>query len=196
MYITVHLLGSKLNFVTMGFTVFTRCIKVNEYTFRGSNYAVICIFASLLIWGQLLQERICSHRSKSFSLRVYPILKELRCKGSKQEISIVIRCKNCGRKFRSVLCTHICLLICAQFTCYVELKLCWSFSLKFFYAVAISAFLVFHFLLNMCFNMHLLYITWIIHFDAVKIMRILCFYMLWAIIYNNFCLPVTSTSNT
>ena len=45
--------------------------KVNGYTFKGSN-SCIFIFASHLIRGQLLKERICSSRSKFFPLRVDP----------------------------------------------------------------------------------------------------------------------------
>ena len=47
-------------------------VKINGYTFRGSDSA-ISIFASLLNIGQLLKERICFCRSKFFPLRVDPI---------------------------------------------------------------------------------------------------------------------------
>ena len=55
-------------------------IKVNGYTFRRSN-SFIFIFASHLISGQLLKKRICSFRSKFFSLRVDPIFRGLHCSG-------------------------------------------------------------------------------------------------------------------
>ena len=42
-----------------------------DYTFMGNK--VVFILASLLNRGQLLKERICSHRSKLFSSRVDPI---------------------------------------------------------------------------------------------------------------------------
>ena len=42
-------------------------IKVNGYTFRGSN-SVIFIIASHNNWGHLIKERICSHWSKFFPL--------------------------------------------------------------------------------------------------------------------------------
>ena len=56
--------------------VFT--LMVIGYTFRGSN-SFIFIFASHLNGGQLLKKRICSPRSKFFSLRVDPVLKGLHC---------------------------------------------------------------------------------------------------------------------
>ena len=43
-----------------GFMAFS--VKVNRYTFRGYNSAIL-IFASLLNRGQLFKERSCSHRS-------------------------------------------------------------------------------------------------------------------------------------
>ena len=46
---------------------------VNGYTCRGSNSSNF--YASLLSWGQLLKERICSSRSKfftSFQRLLYP----------------------------------------------------------------------------------------------------------------------------
>ena len=43
-------------------------IKVNRYIFRGSKS--IFIFASLTSGGLLLKERICSPRSKFFSIRI------------------------------------------------------------------------------------------------------------------------------
>ena len=52
-------------------------LKMDGYTFRGSNY-VIFIFASHLIRDQLLKKRICSHGSKFFPLRVDSILGKLR----------------------------------------------------------------------------------------------------------------------
>ena len=48
-------------------------LKVTGYTFRGSN-SVIFIIASYINWGQLINERICSHRSKFFPLRVDPFM--------------------------------------------------------------------------------------------------------------------------
>ena len=56
-------------------------IKVNGYTFRGSNSFILFFFASHLFRGQHLKERICSPRSKFFPLRVDPILKGLHCPG-------------------------------------------------------------------------------------------------------------------
>ena len=55
--------------------------KVNGYTFRGSNSVFFSFFASLLNGAQLLMERICSSRSKFFSLRVDHIFKGLHCPG-------------------------------------------------------------------------------------------------------------------
>ena len=51
-------------------------LNMNGYTFRGSN-SVIFIVASHINWGHLLKERICSHWSKFFPLRVDPILERL-----------------------------------------------------------------------------------------------------------------------
>ena len=45
------------------------CKKMNGYTLRGSN-SVFFIIASHINWGHLIKERICSHRSKFFHLRV------------------------------------------------------------------------------------------------------------------------------
>ena len=42
-------------------------LKVNGYTFRGSN-SVSFIIASHINWGHLIKERICSHWSKFFPL--------------------------------------------------------------------------------------------------------------------------------
>ena len=53
-------------------------LKVNRYTYRGSN-SFIFIFVSHLTWGQFLKKGICSHRSKFFPLRVDPTLKGLHC---------------------------------------------------------------------------------------------------------------------
>ena len=47
------------------FTVF----MVNGYTFRGSN-SLLFIGAPHINWGHLIKERICSHWSKFFCLRV------------------------------------------------------------------------------------------------------------------------------
>ena len=41
----------------------------------------IFVFASLLKWGQLIKERICSSRSKFLSFRVDPILEGVNCPG-------------------------------------------------------------------------------------------------------------------
>ena len=54
--------------------------KVYGYIFRGSN-SVIYNFPSLLKRGLLSKERICSHRSKFFPLRVDPFLGRLRPAG-------------------------------------------------------------------------------------------------------------------
>ena len=56
--------------------------KINWYTFRESN-SVISIVASHINWCRLIKERICSHRSKFFALRVYLILGRL-CPTGKQ----------------------------------------------------------------------------------------------------------------
>ena len=62
-------------------------IKVNGYTFRSvPNF----ISAALPKRGQLLNERICSPRSKFFLLKVYPILKGLHRSGKQEELK-----KNC-----------------------------------------------------------------------------------------------------
>ena len=53
--------------------------KVNGYTTMGCN-SVIIILGSFLNRVQLLRERICSHRSKFFPLRVDAILETL-CPG-------------------------------------------------------------------------------------------------------------------
>ena len=42
-------------------------MRINGYTFRGSNSSTF-IFAALLNWCQLLKEKICCHRSKFFPL--------------------------------------------------------------------------------------------------------------------------------
>ena len=57
---------------------------------------LISIFASHLIRGQLLKKKICSIKSKFFTLRVDLILKGLHCvKKSKQEVTKVVSlCKN------------------------------------------------------------------------------------------------------
>ena len=54
---------------------------MNGYTFRGIN-SVIFIVVSHIHWGHLIKERICSHPSKFFPLRVDPILKD--CPPGKQ----------------------------------------------------------------------------------------------------------------
>ena len=51
-------------------------VMVNGYTFRGSN-SVSLVVASHTNWGHLIKERICSHWSKFFPLRVDPILGRL-----------------------------------------------------------------------------------------------------------------------
>ena len=50
--------------------------------FRGSN-SVFLILASHINWGHLIKERICSHGSKFFPLRVDPFLGRL-CPPGKQ----------------------------------------------------------------------------------------------------------------
>ena len=60
-------------------------VKVNENTFKGSNSSSF-IFVSLIIRGQLLKERICSSRSKFFSLRVYPFWLGYIVQRRKQEV--------------------------------------------------------------------------------------------------------------
>ena len=57
---------------------------MNGCNFRG-NYSAIIIFASFVNGGQLLKERICSHRSKFFPLRVDQLL-ELCSVGKQTEI--------------------------------------------------------------------------------------------------------------
>ena len=49
---------------------------MSSYTFRRRN-SVIFIVASNVNWGHLIKERICSHWSKFFALRVDPILGRL-----------------------------------------------------------------------------------------------------------------------
>ena len=48
-------------------------LNMPGYTFRENNSTIFC-FASLLNWGELLKERICSTRSKFFHLKVGPSL--------------------------------------------------------------------------------------------------------------------------
>ena len=59
-----------------------KSIKVNEYTYRGSNFT---IFASPFNMVLLLKERICSNRSKFFPLRVDPMSKSYLIQRNKQE---------------------------------------------------------------------------------------------------------------
>ena len=59
-------------------------IKVNGYTFRGSNSAIF-ILTFFLNGGLLLKEKICSYRSKFFPLRVDPIFKRLYFPGKQTE---------------------------------------------------------------------------------------------------------------
>ena len=56
------------------------------YIFRGSYYASFGLIYLLNV-DQLLKERICSHRSKFFPLRVDPVLEELCNWGSRQEVA-------------------------------------------------------------------------------------------------------------
>ena len=55
-------------------------LKVNWYTFKGSSFFIF-ILASLLNGGLFQQEKICSCRSKFFSFRVNPNLKDQYCPG-------------------------------------------------------------------------------------------------------------------
>ena len=52
--------------------------------------AALLFFASLLSWGQLLKERICSSRSKFFPYRVDPMAKSYLIQRNKQEIYVPI----------------------------------------------------------------------------------------------------------
>ena len=56
--------------------LFVLDFMVKRYTFRDNNSSIFFL-ASLLNRDQLLKERICSSRSKFFSLRVDPILEAL-----------------------------------------------------------------------------------------------------------------------
>ena len=57
--------------------------------------AQLFLFAFLLDWVQHLKERICSLRSKFFSLRVSPFLGGLVCQ--EKETNVVRLCKNSGQ---------------------------------------------------------------------------------------------------
>ena len=68
---------------------------------RGSN-STIFIFAFLLNGDQLLKNRICSSRSKFFSLKVDPFLKGVIAQGCKQEVTKVASLEKIAPTFGSV----------------------------------------------------------------------------------------------
>ena len=72
------------------------------YIFKGSNSAM-SIFDSILNWGQLLKEKICSCRSNFFPLRVDPILEGLCCYYKQTRIPILKKLEK-----------HSCILILPQ----------------------------------------------------------------------------------
>ena len=73
-----------------------RHLKLNEYTFRGSNSAFF-VFASLRNGGQPLKERICSSMRKFFLSKKNPLQKIFSLMASKQEImKVVPHCENGG----------------------------------------------------------------------------------------------------
>ena len=81
--------------------------QVNGWSLRGGNSSIFFIFASLLNGGQLLQERICSPRSKFFPSRVDPFWMCFSNQQSKQEVTKVVSlCKN-GRKTKECIPIHL-----------------------------------------------------------------------------------------
>ena len=64
---------------------------MNACTFRGTN-PILLIVASNIYWGLLIKERICSHRSKFFPLRVDPILGRLRPLGNCKQTGSLENC--------------------------------------------------------------------------------------------------------
>ena len=77
----VHFQGKQLHhFLTCLPYQWEFTLNVNRYTFRGGN-SVICTVASQMNWVHLIKKRICSRRSKFFSLRVDPFLGRLRPPG-------------------------------------------------------------------------------------------------------------------
>ena len=82
-------------------------IKKNGYSFRGSNSAIFN-FASLLNCSQLLQERICSIRSKFFHIRIASFLEGIgQVQDSKQEVTKVSPLCNKWQKLEMNLYTMI-----------------------------------------------------------------------------------------
>ena len=66
-----------------------RQLKVNGYTFRGSN-SIIFFVACYMNWGHFINERIWSHRSKFFLLRVDSIWEESVICVSKQKLTKIV----------------------------------------------------------------------------------------------------------
>ena len=73
---------------------------------RGSNFALV-IFASPFSVGQLLNERICSFRSKFFPLKVDPFWKGFYTEGSKQEVTKVVSLCKYDRKKHERIPIHL-----------------------------------------------------------------------------------------
>ena len=79
-------------------------LKVNEYTFKGSN-STGPYFASFLNGGQLLKNRICSCRSKFFPLGADPILLGIVAQKSiPGNTKFVSLCKNDGKSMQIYPC--------------------------------------------------------------------------------------------
>ena len=64
-------------------------IKVNAYTFREKPSAIF-IYACLFNRGLLLKKRICSCKSKFFSLWLGPFIKDYVIHGTNQEVTKVV----------------------------------------------------------------------------------------------------------
>ena len=60
-------------------------------TFSGETTLLFYMFASIFRRGQLIKERICSLKSKFFSLLVDLILEPLSYRGSKQKVTKIIQ---------------------------------------------------------------------------------------------------------
>ena len=102
-------------------------IKVNGYAVKRSNSAIL-ILPPFFNGDLFLKKRICSHRSKFFSLRTDPIWEWFLKKWRKNEVYLY-------KNFYKLTCTNVQVSFCNTPGVYIGGDICVDKMLKFYFKV-------------------------------------------------------------